>query len=257
MPWHHTGTKILIVALALCCPPGTPRSFAQEPSFRVETRLVEVPVVVRDKRSGRAVEGMKAADFVLLGDGKPQKIEYFSVHEMNTSVQAEAKVPRRKDIEIRHRRSFTARSIVPLEGRARDRVLADAIISPLEAVEIGVTAGLAPIAGSDETMLQLTLDPGSVTLAGQAGRYLGRMDLRFVQATVESRVVEDASDAVNLNLALAEADRAYGEGFNYRRRLRIRPDTPTLKIAFCDYVTGRVGSLRVEIPGRAAAPGAQ
>jgi hypothetical protein len=101
-------------------------------------------------------------------------------------------------------------------------------------------------------MLRLTLDPGSVTLAEQAGRYVGRMDLRFVQATVESKVVDDSSDTVNLNLALPEAERTYGEGFNYQRRLRILPETQTLKIAFCDYVTGRVGSLRVEIPARAA-----
>jgi VWFA-related protein len=168
-------------------------------------------------------------------------------------VDLEVKVLGRKDIEIRHRRSYIARAIEPLGEKARDRVLADAIISPLEAVEIGVTARLTPIEGSEESMLRLTLDPGSVTLAESGGRYVGRMDIRWVQATVESKVIDDSTDEVNLNLALAEAERTYGEGFNYQKRLRIQPDTQTLKIAFCDYVTGRVGSLRVEILGRAGA----
>ncbi len=34
---------------------------AQTPSFRVETRLVEVPVVVRDRKTGRTVEGLTAS----------------------------------------------------------------------------------------------------------------------------------------------------------------------------------------------------
>ncbi|MBA3976024.1 MAG: hypothetical protein C0504_17595 [Candidatus Solibacter sp.] len=172
-------------------------------------------------------------------------------------VDLEVKIPGRKDIEIRHRRSYIARAIEPLGEKARDRVLADAIISPLEAVEIGVTARLTPIEGSEESMLRLTLDPGSVTLAESGGRYVGRMDIRWVQATVESKVVDDSTDEVNLNLALAEAERTHGEGFNYQKRLRIQPQTRTLKIAFCDHVTGRVGSLRVEIPVRTAAAGAR
>jgi len=170
-------------------------------------------------------------------------------------VNLEVKVPGRKDIEIRHRRNYIARAIEPLEEKARDRVLADAIISPLEAVEIGVTARLTPVEGSDESMVRLTLDPGSVTLAESGGRYVGRMDIRWVQATVESKVIDDSTDEVNLNLALAEAERTHGEGFNYQKRLRIQPDAQTLKIAFCDHVTGRVGSLRVEIPGAAKAAG--
>lgn len=170
-------------------------------------------------------------------------------------VNLEVKVPGRKDIEIRHRRNYIARAIEPLEEKARDRVLADAIISPLEAVEIGVTARLTPVEGSDESMVRLTLDPGSVTLAESGGRYVGRMDIRWVQATVESKVIDDSTDEVNLNLALAEAERTHGEGFNYQKRLRIQPDAQTLKIAFCDHVTGRVGSLRVEFPGAAKAAG--
>ncbi len=168
-------------------------------------------------------------------------------------VKLDVKVPGRKNLEVRHRLNYFARPIEPLEEKARDRLLADAIISPLEAVEIGVTARLTPIDGSDESMLRLTVDPGSVTLAETGGRYVGRMDIRCVQATVESKVIDDVTDEVNLNLALAEAERSYGEGFNYQRRLRIQPDTRTLKIAICDYVPGRVGSLRVEIPDRARA----
>ena len=51
---------------------------AQEPStFRVNTRLVEVDVVVRS--NDRAVTGLTKNDFRILDNGKPQSIATFSV----------------------------------------------------------------------------------------------------------------------------------------------------------------------------------
>src|SRR5579862_8604332 len=51
---------------------------AQEPSsFRVNTRLVEVDVVVRSKAG--AVTGLTKGDFRILDNGKPQDIATFSV----------------------------------------------------------------------------------------------------------------------------------------------------------------------------------
>ena len=59
---------------------------AQTPSFRVETRVVEVPVVVRDRKTGESVAGLTAADFVLLENGKPQRIDFAGMHTTSTQV---------------------------------------------------------------------------------------------------------------------------------------------------------------------------
>lgn len=158
------------------------------------------------------------------------------------------KVPARRGIEIRHRLGYQARALAPVAPPDRNRLLAEAILSPLEAVEIGLIARLTPSAGSGESALRLTVEPGSVTLGEGDGRYRGRFDVRFVQATVESKVLDDFTDEVNLNLKPPEATRTHGEGFNYDRKLRIRPGAHTLKIAFCDHATGRVGSLRMQLP---------
>lgn len=46
---------------------------AQDPNFDVQTRLVLVPVTVRDGK-GHPVDGLQASDFVLLDQGRRQKI---------------------------------------------------------------------------------------------------------------------------------------------------------------------------------------
>jgi VWFA-related protein len=46
---------------------------AQEPSFNVRSRLVLVPVTVTDLK-GRSIDGLKASDFLLFDNGRPQKV---------------------------------------------------------------------------------------------------------------------------------------------------------------------------------------
>ncbi len=52
--------------------------------LRVESELVLVNVVVRDKR-GKPVTGLKAEDFTLLEEGKPQKISSFDFENLDTT----------------------------------------------------------------------------------------------------------------------------------------------------------------------------
>src|SRR5438045_60894 len=53
------------------------------PVFRSATDLVRVDVIVRDK-NGVAVRGLKADDFVVQEDGKPQQITSFGFEEIAT-----------------------------------------------------------------------------------------------------------------------------------------------------------------------------
>lgn len=63
-------------------PPGPPPEGPDQDdprhsvTFQVSSRLVVVNVGVRDK-SGKAIENLKASDFTVIEDGKPQKISVF------------------------------------------------------------------------------------------------------------------------------------------------------------------------------------
>ncbi|MDX1981156.1 MAG: VWA domain-containing protein [Bryobacteraceae bacterium] len=72
--------RLLAVILALTLTAGS-----QETDFRISvtTNLVIVNVDARDK-SGKPIPGLKAADFVVTEDGKPQKISVFEYQELET-----------------------------------------------------------------------------------------------------------------------------------------------------------------------------
>src|SRR5690349_13154228 len=72
---------LLPLAAALAQTPSEMDARDRIPTFRAETTLVTVPVVVRDSR-GKAIGNLTAADFQLTDKGKPQIISKFSVEKV-------------------------------------------------------------------------------------------------------------------------------------------------------------------------------
>src|SRR5882762_4964678 len=88
----------LIAALMLA--PGAAQTPAQQPQpakqdlykFRVESELVLVNVVARDKQ-GKPVTDLKREDFTLLEDGKPQRVSSFDFENLDTAPMVAASGP--------------------------------------------------------------------------------------------------------------------------------------------------------------------
>ena len=68
-------------------PPQTPAP-AQVPQtnikFTAESSLVIADVTVKDPKTGQPIEGLKATDFTILEDNKPQKIQVFEFQKLAT-----------------------------------------------------------------------------------------------------------------------------------------------------------------------------
>jgi hypothetical protein len=65
----------LFVLFCVCLVAAQARSQSDE-SFTLDTQLVNIDVMVRDKR-GRFVTDLQASDFVVTEDGVPQRVEFF------------------------------------------------------------------------------------------------------------------------------------------------------------------------------------
>src|SRR5215471_19269812 len=61
-------------------------------TLKVKTDIVLTNVVVRDKKSGQVVKGLKASDFTIMENGKPQTIASFDYQNVDeAAVRAEKK----------------------------------------------------------------------------------------------------------------------------------------------------------------------
>src|SRR5271157_4210197 len=68
-------------------PPGPPPADAQPNNgsytLKVNSDLVLTNIVVRDKKTGEVVRGLKESDFTILENGKPQKISTFDFESVD------------------------------------------------------------------------------------------------------------------------------------------------------------------------------
>ena len=82
-------SSMLLAALLLAAAP-TPAMHAQDNAqpytLKVNTDLVLTNVIVRDKKTGAVVTGLKAGDFTILENGKPQRIQSFDFQNVNDAV---------------------------------------------------------------------------------------------------------------------------------------------------------------------------
>lgn len=93
---------LLLSAGLLLAPPGC---MAQTPdagtfTLRVQTDIVLTNVVVRDKKTGAVVRDLKASDFTVLENGKPQKLVSFDFQNVDAAANLQAQaagVPRALD----------------------------------------------------------------------------------------------------------------------------------------------------------------
>ena len=80
---------VLLVGLssiAIAQPPQN-KPAEQEKPLRLKTDLIELRVVVTDKK-GQPIDNLKQADFEILEDGKPQQVSFFSVEHVTDKPNA-------------------------------------------------------------------------------------------------------------------------------------------------------------------------
>jgi VWFA-related protein len=90
-----SGRQVIWIAatLTVLAAPLLEAGRQDRPSFRSSTRLVELSVVVTD-RDRNAVTGLTAGDFQVFDDGKPQRVELFSVEGKGTAAPPPPAPPR-------------------------------------------------------------------------------------------------------------------------------------------------------------------
>ncbi|HLK61862.1 MAG TPA: VWA domain-containing protein [Bryobacteraceae bacterium] len=73
-------------------PPAAQPAISARPTFSTSSNLVIVDVTVKDK-SGKAIDGLKPEDFIVLEDGKRQKIEVFEHQSLSLDPEPPAPPP--------------------------------------------------------------------------------------------------------------------------------------------------------------------
>ncbi|MEO8870873.1 MAG: VWA domain-containing protein [Granulicella sp.] len=91
----RSGTAIVLAGLLVAA--SSQSGFAQQQgagrtfTLKVQTDIVLTNVVVRDKKTGEVVKGLKASDFTILENGKPQTVSSFDYQNVDDAAVLQEK----------------------------------------------------------------------------------------------------------------------------------------------------------------------
>jgi Ca-activated chloride channel family protein len=185
-------------------PPGD-----KDEVLRVETQLVDVPLVVTDK-AGKAVIGLKKNNFVVYEDGKPQAVEEFSTTSapFEVALLLDTSGSTRSELQLIQRAAQNFISLLRPGDRVaivsfntfRDRDTASAgveVLSPLTQDRAQLSAALEKVGTSNGTPYYDSLiEIASKVFKNQpAAEFRGRRALVALTDGVDSTSASDFSEA--------------------------------------------------------------
>src|SRR5260370_593653 len=116
----------MVLALAMMMPAGAQQApqtaSTGTPTFKANANLVILDVTAKDK-GGLTVEGLKADDFTVLEDGKPQKISVFEFQKISSTPEPPKEVKLEDQFELPPAAKTDITSATPVENQYHDKRL--------------------------------------------------------------------------------------------------------------------------------------
>lgn len=158
----------------------------------------------------------------------------------------------RRHVSLHYRSGYLDVPRAAPDERQRMLQLHDALFSPVDATELGLTVHAARSAAPPAVDLLVTIQPDSVLLKQEGDRYGGRLDLMIAQLDSRGNQIEgppNTHDTVELKM-LGETYRKFTtDGLPLRKTLAPSARAETLKIVVRDAGSGMIGSLTVPLKG--------
>ncbi len=154
----------------------------------------------------------------------------------------------RPGVNVRYRKGYFAMRDVKQDEKTRKSQLNSAVWSPLDATAIGLNARVDLIEKPEPNTINVfaQMDPGTLRLEQKNNRWVGKLDLIFVQKDEQGRQLPGGiSDSLDLNFTKESYLKIMKTGIIYRRQFPRQAKSVNLRIAVRDAGTGSIGSLSV------------
>jgi VWFA-related protein len=160
----------------------------------------------------------------------------------------EVQVVDRKGVHLRYRKGFFDLPEYPQDEKARKTELADAAWSPLDASGIGLAVRIVPSPTKPDSLeIVVVIDSTQVSLEHQTERWVGRMDVLFIQHDNAGNQYNGLDDTINLNLSADSYQKFMKNGFVYSKTIDRAERAKTIRIVVRDSASGAIGSITVPL----------
>ena len=127
--------------------------------------------------------------------------------------------------------------------------LESALLSPVEATGVGLTARITRTPGTPQgtLMIQLNLDPATVSLQEKNGGWVGNVDELFVELNDVGNTLGRVSDKKEFDVATGSRESYERNGVSWPMQIPLAAGATKISIVVRDDKSGRLGSVTVPL----------
>jgi hypothetical protein len=151
------------------------------------------------------------------------------------------KLSGRRGITLRYRTGY----MFDKEPATLKERFQQAVWRPTETTEIGVTASVE-VNGADPT-IRLTLAAADLGMRQQAGRWMDKLDIFFVQRDDAGIRAQLDGQTLGLRLKPETYQKAIGDGVPFEHSVDMHPGMASIRVLVVDENTGRMGSVTIPL----------
>jgi hypothetical protein len=150
---------------------------------------------------------------------------------------------------LRYRRGYHAWADRPLDFAQRQALLRNAVGSPLDATSLGLGVHIVPVdvPGARALKTELQISPRDFTLDPQGDRWVGALDLLFVQLAPDGSTMTGETKTLNMRLSRKTYEEVLKDGVTVTRNLPAVHGAAKLRIVVRDANSGAMGSISVPL----------
>ena len=161
----------------------------------------------------------------------------------------------RKGTSVRHRLGYFALPDAPLTDKEKKAAFQEALWSPLDSAEVGLTLRVAPnLPKPGKLRVVMLVDVKNIQLQQKDDRWTGKLEVLFVQQGAPDKQPTVVGDAMEVNLKRETYTAALQRGILLAKDLELADAGYQLKVAVRDANSGNIGSVIVKTQGLKEVP---
>jgi hypothetical protein len=158
----------------------------------------------------------------------------------------EVKVPAQSGLSLRYRKGYFDATETPIDTKTAMLELKDAVWSPLDSTAVGVIVA-AKADPKDPTKLNMAVqvEPKNISLEPNGDRYVGRLDILFIQKNDRGQQFDGQDETVTLNVTKDNYDKITKNGFVFRKTVNMNSQAKMVRIVVRDAPSATMGSVTI------------
>lgn len=229
---------------------GVPRTITLSPS----RANFDTMNILADRTGGRAyynTNDIRGSIRRAIDDSRvAYMLGYYPTHRDWDGKFREIKVKvNRPGLELRSRRGYFAFPEKKLDPKQVQAVLREAVSSPLDATDLGLTVRVTPveIPGMRQVKTEFNVAQRDLTLNIDGDRWVGAIDVLFVQFSPEGKALKSDMKTVGMNLTQAKYNQVKQVGAIFTLDEPIVDGAGQLRVVVRDTTSGSLGSVSVPL----------